>query len=129
MKKFITALFLVFSVFIFSCSSPDSAGDGSGGDSGSSAAQVRFQNNFTDGTYLSYGIGLGEAKYSGSLYPGNVTSYKSTTEGSYSVQLKGEDGLWHTDSLGSFYVEGGHSYTVVISGTLDTYWYNLIQDS
>ncbi len=96
---------------MFSCSSPGSSDDDSddGGGNGSSSAQVRFQNNFTDGTYLTYGIGLGDAKYSGSLYPGNVTSYKSTAGGTYSVQLKGADGSWVTDSLGSFYVAGGHS--------------------
>ena len=133
MKKIITALLIRWSVFIFSWSSPGSSGgdeasDGDGG-SGSTSVLVRFQTSFTDGTYLSYGIRLGNAVYNGSLYPGNVTSYKSTEGGTYSVQLKGADGLWYTDSLGSFYVAGGHSYTVVICGILSSYWYNLIMDN
>ena len=128
MKKLLFVLFIILSIFLISCSSADDDSDDAGG-GGSSSAQVRFQNSFTDGTYLTYGIGLGDARYSGSLYPGNVTSYKETSGGTYSVQLKGEDGLWHTDSLGSFYVAGGHSYTVIIAGTLSSYWYNLIQDN
>ena len=54
MKKIITALLIIFSVFIFSCSSPGSSGEDEDSDGdGSTSVLVRFQNSVTDGTYLS----------------------------------------------------------------------------
>ena len=129
MKKIILIIFIAF-IFL-SCDNSGGGGADEGGSSDSeysTVAYVRFQNSFTDGTYLLYGIGLGSAKYSGSLYPGNVTSYYSTQEGTYSVQLKTADGSWMTDSLGAFTVYGGHGYTVTVRGTMASYSYLIVQD-
>ena len=81
-----------------------------------SKASVRFQNDTSD-IIVNYGIGLGDARYVGSFPPGTITNYYKTSGGQYLVQIKNFDGSWVNDSLGSFTVEDGNGYSVVMSGS------------
>jgi hypothetical protein len=78
--------------------------------------QVRFYNDTSD-IVINYGIGFGDAKYSGSLSPGYVTDYYRTEAGTYYVDLKTSSGSWTADSTGSTEVLDGHMYTISIVGS------------
>ncbi len=90
-------------------------------------AEVRFQNG-TDVTLL-YGVKYGDAVYNGEVAPGFISGYYETAPGTYSLQAKDINGNWLTISDGSLSVEGGHKYTIVGTGTLGVYFWNVVQDS
>ncbi len=90
-------------------------------------ALVRFQNATSD-IQVNYGIGLGDAKYTGYFPPGTVTDYYETDSGTYSVQLKSQTGTWVTDSMGSYSVVAGHKYSLSVLGSYYSYRYVLTQD-
>ena len=123
MKRFITIFFLgLLCLFFIGCEVSDSES------SEAANPQVRFQNAFSDGTYIQHGIRLGSAQYTGQLLPGEVTSYYSTSAGTFSVQLY--DGTnWFTDSFGSFIIDNNHKYTITITGIITDYYYLIVQDS
>jgi len=120
MKKLL--LLLGISIILLSFSACEITGDDA------DVANVRFQNAMTDGSYP-YGMKLGDAEYKGVINTAVTTPYDTTDPGSYSVQLwNPASQTWFTDSLGTLTVEGSHSYTVVIAGTVDSYNYYLLQD-
>ena len=94
---------------------------------GRNDAYVRFANSTDDITVL-YGIRLGDAEHRNTLNIGYYTSYHSTDAGTYSVLLRNAGGSWVTDSLGSYTILGGYSYTLFIDGSQASYWYNLVID-
>lgn len=90
-------------------------------------AEVRFQNS-VPGLPIGDGLRLGAAQYVGTLQAGDVTPYYSLDAGSYSVQVL-QGGSWTTNSLGTFDVVAGHSYTCEASGTWQSFQWLLIRDS
>ena len=90
-------------------------------------AEVRFQ-NWTDLTLL-YGVKYGDAVYIGEMAPGFISGYYETAPGAYSLQAKDINGNWQTVSDGSLSVEGGHKYTIVGTGAVGVYFWNVVQDS
>lgn len=121
MKKMIVILAVLALALGAGCYSGDE-------DDGEKKASVRFQ-NASDDIVINYGIKLGGAAYVGSLSMGQYTDYYSSDPGSYSVQLRDGFGNWVTDSLGSFVINDGHDYTVMLDGNINSYMYYLIIDN
>ncbi|MFW5862832.1 MAG: hypothetical protein ACOCWZ_11345 [Spirochaetota bacterium] len=121
MKRLPVILAVLMLAFSMACYDGDDDSDGK-------KAAVRFQ-NASDDIVINYGIKLGGAAYVGSLSVGQYTGYYNTSPGSYSVQLRDGSGNWITDSMGSFVVEDGHDYTVVLDGNINSYMYYLILDN
>ncbi len=95
--------------------------------SSSEKAQVRFQ-NATANVYVYYGIGLGNAQCTGGLYPGNLSEYYDSLEGTYHVQIRQAVGTWMNDSTETFTISNGHLYTVTMQGDSTSRSYSMVQD-
>ncbi len=82
-------------------------------------AEVRFQNS-TEDLEIYHGLKFGDAEFmfhgSETFQPGDVTSYKTTEEGTYSVQALDDQGNWLTLFEDPAEVEGGGKYTLVGRG-------------
>lgn len=119
--------------FVLSCQNPTSSDDGGGGSSGStSTAGVRFQNSTADYEFY-YGLKFGNAEFffagSDTFAPGEVTAYKDTAPGGYTVQALDNSGNWQTIFPNTVYVGSGGKYTVVIEGNqTDGYFGTLTTD-
>ena len=121
MKRILVILAVLVLAFTMGCYSSED-------DDGEKKAAVRFQ-NASDDIVINYGIKLGGAAYVGSLSVGQYTEYYSSDPGSFSVQIRDGLGNWVTDSMGSFVIEGGHDYTVMLDGNTSSYMYYLILDN
>ena len=109
--KHILLIFIVFSVFFsFSCDVIGVKED----------PQVRFQNSTSD-FEIYHGLKFGDAEVlfsdSDTFIPGEVTEYKNTKPGGYTVQAMDKNGYWQTLFPNNISVESGGKYTVVIEGS------------
>ena len=78
---------------------------------------VRFWND--SDVKLQYGIRVGEAEYDDDLEPRSETEYLVTVSGSYTIERKGETGLWTSVTAERRIFERGREYTVRITWTED----------
>jgi len=127
MKKFILVLFILSSFIFIGCEAEEEKVNTP---VVSTIASVRFQNASDPvyGLYVTNGVRLGNAEYVGTIYPGEVSSSFPTEQGSYSVQIL-SGSSWLTATAGTFDVEGGHDYTVILRGTTTYSYWSIVQEN
>ena len=67
-----------------------------------------------------YGIGLGDAKFTGQFGPGISTDYLKTAPGTYPVEGLASNGSWGPLASDTFTVDVRHAYSITLAGTWDT---------